>query len=134
MSGEQQHFVMGGGRRDKSQRSEERKSQKKEVLAPGEKFQQKGTAHGVRGHNDRADHESETNRLFYLEAQARETLREEKGDTFQGTTRSTLEEDSTHLFPSDHRTRICREITCGRSLHCKNRGMGGTFITYAHCN
>lgn len=83
-----------------SHRGQKRGSHRRRGVGPKERSFQQGTAHGVRGHNDQADHESETNRLFCLEAQAKGNTQKRKGDTFQGTTRSTLEEGILHTFVS----------------------------------
>lgn len=87
-------------------------------------------AHGFRGHNDQAEHEPEKKkkRGSLLGGSGKETPREEKGDTSQGTTRSTLEKDSTHLFPSDHGTRISqRNPTLRGAFAVRIEGKGETF-------
>ena len=63
-----------------------------------------------------------------LGGSGKETPREEKGDTSQGTTRSTLEKDSTHLFPSDHGMRISqRNPTVRGAFTVRIEGKGETF-------
>ena len=112
-----------------SHRGQKRGSHRRKRCWPqGETFQQ-GTAHGVRGHNDRADRESETKRLFGLEAQARKHPEKRRG-THLKEPQALLWRRILHIcFLQITGQGFHKEIPPRGSLHCKNRRHGGNLVS-----